>query len=231
MQMPANPLREADSPGLPSGSAGGRGQAATLVGMREVPTDMAANLTAAASTFISSFEEVRMEDIAAAAGVSRTSLYYYFAGKDDILAFLLRAMLDDLTRVAVGAADGPDSPPLRLEAVIRAQLEHLNAHPTLSQLLIANLGRAGKLPDIAARVNDGFVEPVKRLLAEGAADGSFRTLADDDLGAGALFGAVLVIGLRSLVTEGSIDVDRVMTLIGPMFWNGIAPSPGDPMPT
>jgi hypothetical protein len=41
----------------------------------------------------------------------------------------------------------------------------------------------------------------------------------------------LVIGLRSLVTEGSIDVDRVMTLIGPMFWNGIAPSPGDPMPT
>jgi AcrR family transcriptional regulator len=199
--------------------------------MREVPSDMAANLTAAASTFIASFDEVRMEDIAAAAGVSRTSLYYYFAGKDDILAFLLRAMLDDLTRVAVGAASGPGSAPVRLGAVIRAQLEHLNAHPTLSQLLIANLGRAGKLPDIAARVNDGFVEPVKRLLAEGAADGSFRTLPHDDLGAGALFGAVLVIGLRSLVTQGFIDVDGVMAMIGPMFWHGIAPAPGDPMPT
>jgi TetR/AcrR family transcriptional regulator len=231
MQISARRVEKVESPGLPMGSAGSRGRAATLVGMREVPPDMAANLTAAASTFISSFEEVRMEDIAAAAGVSRTSLYYYFAGKDDILAFLLRAMLDDLTRVAVGAADGPGDASLRLGAVIRAQLEHLNAHPTLSQLLIANLGRAGKLPDIAARVNDGFVEPVKRLLAEGAAEGSFRTLPDDDLGAGALFGAVLVIGLRSLVTEGSIDVDRVMTLIGPMFWNGIAPSPGDPMPT
>jgi AcrR family transcriptional regulator len=163
--------------------------------------------------------------------VSRTRLYYYFAGKDDILAFLLRAMLDDLTVAAANAGRGEESPPVRLGAVIRAQLTHLNAHPAMAQLLIANLGRAGKLPDIAARVNDGFVEPVKRLLAEGAADGSFRTLPDDDLGAGALFGAVLVIGLRYLVTEGAIDVDRVVDLIGPMFWNGIAPNPGDPMPT
>jgi AcrR family transcriptional regulator len=192
---------------------------------------MAVRLTEAAGSFISSFEEVRMEDIASAAGVSRTRLYYYFSGKDDILAFLLREMLDDLTLVAAGAARGDGSPPVRLGAVIRAQLGHLNAHPALSQLLIANLGRAGKLPDIAARVNDGFVEPVKQLLAEGARDGSFRPLADDDLGAGALFGAVLVIGLRYLVTEGTIDVDRVMGLIGPMFWNGIAPNPGDPMPT
>jgi AcrR family transcriptional regulator len=231
MQTAAKRITEVGSSDVHVGSAGRRGEAATLVGMREVPPDMAANLTAAASTFVASFDEVRMEDIAAAAGVSRTSLYYYFTGKDDILAFLLRAMLDDLTQVAVGAASGPGSAPHRLGAVIRAQLEHLNAHPTLSQLLIANLGRAGKLPDIAARVNDGFVEPVKRLLAEGAADGSFRTLPDDDLGAGALFGAVLVIGLRSLVTEGSIDVDGVMAMIGPMFWHGIAPAPGDPMPT
>ena len=156
--------------------------------------------------------------------------YYYFAGKDDILAFLLRAMLDDLTHVAVGAAEGTGAAPERLGAVIRAQLDHLNSHPTLSQLLIANLGRAGKLPDIAARVNDGFIDPVKRVLAEGAAEGSLRALSDDDLGASALFGAVLVIGLRSLVTEGSIDVDRVMSMIGPMFWSGIAPNPADPMP-
>ncbi len=203
---------------------------ARFVGMREVPVEMAKKLTAAASTFISSFEEVRMEDIATAAGVSRTSLYYYFSGKDDILAFLLRSMLDDLTQVAAGEADGAGDASQRLGAVIRAQLGHLNAHPTLSQLLIANLGRAGKLPDIAARVNDGFIEPVKRLLTAGAADGSFRTLPDDDLGAGALFGAVLVIGLRSIVTEGSINVDRIMTMIGPMFWNGIAADPGSPYP-
>lgn len=214
-----------------TGSPAGRPKAVRLVGVREVPVEIAAKLTAAAGTFVSSFDEVRMEDIASAAGVSRTSLYYYFAGKDDILAFLLRSMLEELTQVVVSAADGTGSASMRLGAVIRAQLEHLNAHPALSQMLIANLGRAGKLPDIAARVNDGFVDPVRRLLAEGADDGSFRKLPDDDLGAGALFGAVLVMGLRSLVAEGAIDVDRVMAMVGPMFWHGIAPRSEDPTPT
>ena len=64
---------------------------------------------------------------------------------------------------------------------------------------------------------------MRQLLAEGAADGTLRALADEDLGATALFGALLVIGLRALVVDGHIDIDRVMAMIGPMFWHGIAP--------
>jgi AcrR family transcriptional regulator len=205
--------------------------ATTLVTMREVPAAMAVKLNAAANDLLANFDDLQMHDIATAAGVARSSLYYYFANKDDVLAYLLRTVLDDLTTSTAAAVDGPGSPAQRLGAVIRAQLEHLNNHPAASQLLIANLGRAGKLPDIAARVNQGFEAPVRRLLAEGAADGSFRPLADDDLGATALFGAVLVIGLRALVLAGHIDVDRVMEMIGPMFWNGIAPSADAPPPT
>ena len=108
--------------------------------------------------------------------------------------------------------------------MIRAQLGHLNAHPAASQLLIANLGRAGKLPDIAARINAGFQEPLRRLLADGATNGTLRPLTDDHLGATALFGAVLVIGLRAIVVDGHIDVDDTMKMIGPMFWHGIAPA-------
>lgn len=204
--------------------------AATLVTMREVPAEMAAKLKAAASDLLASFDDVQMNDIALAAGVGRSSLYYYFTNKDDVLAYFLRSMLDELTATTAAAAAGPGNPPARLGAVIRAQLEHLNNHPSASPLLIANLGRAGKLPDIAARVHLGFEEPVRRVLAEGAADGSLRALADDDLGATALFGAVLVIGLRTLVVEGHIDVDGVMERIGSMFWYGIAPSPDTPIP-
>jgi TetR/AcrR family transcriptional regulator len=191
---------------------------------------MAVKLNAAANELLANFDDLQMHDIATAAGVARSSLYYYFANKDDVLAYLLRAMLEDLTTSTATAATGPGTPPERLGAVIRAQLEHLNNHPAASQLLIANLGRAGKLPDIAARVHQGFEEPVRRLLAEGVADGTFRPLADEDLGATALFGAVLVIGLRALVIEGHIDVDQVMEKIGPMFWNGIAPSADTPPP-
>jgi AcrR family transcriptional regulator len=196
----------------------------TLGAMREVPVEMAANLHDAADRLLESFDDLQMQDIAAAAGVARSSLYYYFAGKDDVLAYLLRSILDELTQATVNAATGPGDPSERLDAVIRAQLDHLNAHPAASQQLIANLGRAGKLPDIAAQVNQGFEEPVRRLLAEGAADGSFRALPDPDLGATALFGAVLVIGLRAIVLDGQVDVEHAMTMIRPMLWHGIAPN-------
>ena len=191
--------------------------------MREVPAEMAANLHKAADALLASFEDVQMHDIAAAAGVARSSLYYYFANKDDVLAYLLRSMFSELTTATTHAVSGPGTPSERLIAVIRAQLEHLDQHPAASQQLVANLGRAGKLPDIAAQVNQGFEVPVRQLLAEGAADGTLRALADEDLGATALFGALLVIGLRALVVDGHIDIDRVMAMIGPMFWHGIAP--------
>jgi AcrR family transcriptional regulator len=197
---------------------------ATLVGMREVPAEMAANLQAASDRLLASFDDLQMNGIAEAAGVARSSLYYYFANKDDVLAYLLRSILDELTTATIDAASGPGSPSDRLAAVIRAQLEHLNQHPAAHQQLIANLGRAGKLPDIAAQVNQGFEVPVRQLLAEGAADGTLRTLPDAELGATALFGAVLVIGLRALVVDGYIDIDSAMNMIVPMFWHGIAPT-------
>lgn len=186
---------------------------------------MAANLHGAADELLGSFDDLQMHDIAAAAGVARSSLYYYFTSKDDVLSFLLRSILEELTTATLEAATGPGTTADRLGAVIKAQLDHLNAHPAASQQLIANLGRAGKLPDIAAQVNEGFEAPVRRLLAEGAADGTFRSLPDEDLGATALFGAVLVIGLRALVVDGHIDTDRVLSMVGPMFWHGIAPNP------
>lgn len=191
--------------------------------MREVPKELAANLAASANALLASFDDLQMTDVAAAAGVARSSLYYYFTNKDDVLAYLLRAFLTELTDATAAAAVGAGSPAVRLTAVIRAHLEHLAAHPAAAQLLVANLGRAGRLAEIAARVNEGFEGPVRSLLAAGASDGSLRSLPDADLGAAAFFGAVLIVGLRCLVLEGGIDVDKVTDMISLMFWNGLAP--------
>lgn len=203
---------------------------ASLVSMREVPAEMAANLRAAAESLLSSFDDIQMSDIAAAAGVARSSLYYYFTNKDDILSFFLRVMLDELAQATALAANGPGDPPTRLAGVVRAQLDHLDRHPAATHRLIAQLGRAGRPADIAARIRIGFEEPVRKLLVEGAEDGSLRALPDPELGAAALFGAVLVIGLRLLLADGHIAVDKVLHLIGPVFWQGIAPTPSHSPP-
>lgn len=184
---------------------------------------MAANLRAASNRLLGSVDDIQMHDVAQAAGVARSSLYYYFANKDEIVAFLLKSMLDELAEATTEASAGSGTPSERLLAVVRALLEHLDEYPAATQRLVANLGRAGRLPDTAAKVYECFEAPVRALLAEGASDGTLRPIADEALVATALFGAVLVIGLKALVAEGHIDVDRVMELIHSMFRHTIAP--------
>jgi hypothetical protein len=131
-------------------------------------------------------------------------------------------MLQRLTE-AVVAAEDPESPvPERLAAVVRAQLAHLGEFPATAQLLTANLGKAGKLPDLAAGINAAFHEPVRRLLALGAQDATLRPV-DPEIAATALYGAVTVIGLRSLVIDNHIDVDEISAQLLPLFWSGIRP--------
>ena len=189
--------------------------------MREVPAGLAAKLTAAAGSFASAFEDVRMDDIAKASGIPRATLYYHFAGKDDVLAFLLRSMLEDLRASVAAAADINADTKARLAAVVRAQLAHLGANPATAQLLLTNLGKAGRLPAIAAGVDEGFHAPVRRILSDGVRAGALVDL-DVELTATALFGAVTVVGFRSLVVDGRIDVDHVADAVFPIFWSGIA---------
>lgn len=200
------------------------------VATREIPRPLAEKLTAAASSFGETFENVKMQDIAAVSGIPRATLYYYFPGKDDVLGFLLRSMLDDL-RISVAAAIEAARGGLRdrLAAVVGAQLAHLATNPGTGRLLLANLGRAGRLPAIAAGVDQGFHAPVRRLLEEGVADGSIREL-DVEVVSSSLYGATTLVGLRALRVGGRIDIDRLAGAIVDMFWSGIAPNTSMPTP-
>lgn len=190
--------------------------------MRQIPEPMAQKLAAAAGDFASSWDDVRIDDIATASGIPRATLYYYFSSKEEILGFLLERVLDDL-ETAVAGVDHEDQPvPERLRAVVRAQLAHLGDNPALAQLLISNLGKASKLPDLAAAIERAFHRPVRQLLALGATNGALRPV-DPDLAATALYGAVTVVGLRQLVFDGHLDADDVTQQLVPMFWTGLQP--------
>jgi AcrR family transcriptional regulator len=180
---------------------------------------------AAAGALLERFDTVHMHDIAAVAGVARSSLYYYFANKDEVLGFLLRAVLDDLAAATASAVEVDGDARHRLGAVVRAQLAHLDAHPPAVVALFANLAGAGRLSDIAARVDAGIEGPVRRLVADGVAEGTFAHSIDPGVAAIALFGAVLVNGLRALVVHGRIDVDGLSSALGALFWDGWSDRP------
>ena len=192
--------------------------------MREVPEAIARKLTEAADAFASGFEDLRMDDIARATGIPRATLYYYFSGKDDILGFLFAAMLAEISVTLADAAARRDGVRDRLGALVRGLLARLAARPAAAQLLLTNLGRAGKLPDMAAGLQEAAYDPFEAVLADGVAGGALRAI-DVRVTAVALFGAICIAGLQALVTEGHIDERRLALTLEELFWSGLAATP------
>jgi TetR/AcrR family transcriptional regulator len=191
------------------------------VDVKEVPADLGHRLRAAAESYGTSFDDVTMDEIAEATGVPRATLYYHFRSKEQVLAFLLTAMLDDIALRVEAAAVSETDIQSRMANVVRAQLEAMAANPATTQLLVANLGRAGKLPDIAAGIDRAFRDPVQRLVTEGIATGAIREV-DPDMTATAIFGAVTVVGLYTLMLHGHLDVDQAVDGLL-VLWGGLAP--------
>ncbi|HEY4409216.1 MAG TPA: TetR/AcrR family transcriptional regulator [Acidimicrobiia bacterium] len=193
--------------------------------MRAVPDGIAERLEAAAVVFADhGFDQTRIEQLAEATGIPRATLYYYFAGKEDILAWLLRRMLAEMSGAVAAAAGGPGTARDRLEAVLRAKVGVQARHPATCRALMADLGRAGRIPEIAAAIQEAFHQPVRRLLAEGEADGSLRPVGDPETTASAVYGAVTMAGAHYLVADNRLDPERVAAEVTTFVLGGLGAS-------
>ncbi len=167
--------------------------------MRGMPRGMREKVLSASELFADhGLDATKMEDIAAATGVPKATLYYHFEGKEAILAFLFTEVLDEL-EAAVGAATRTGgSAAERLHAVVIAHLGVISAFPAASRALQFDLGRAARLPAIADRVEAAFLGPVRSLLVEGGTDGSLRPTDHPGLVATAILGTIVTTGIGAL---------------------------------
>ncbi len=189
--------------------------------LRPVPAQVAEALPAAAEVFAErGFEGTRIEDLAEATGIPKATLYYYFSGKEDLLVHLLGRLLARIAEAVQAAATDEGLARERLERVVSVQLEVLAAHPASLRVLVADLGRAGRIPEIADAIRTAFHEPVHTLLADGAEDGSLRP-TDPDVTASAVFGVVTVPALFEIVTGRSLDADALAATLTPLLMEGI----------
>jgi AcrR family transcriptional regulator len=192
--------------------------------MRKVPTQIADRLPAAATLFAErGLNDTKIEEVAAATGVPKATLYYYFAGKEDILSFLLEDVLQqvagEVSTLMRAAGAGAD----RLHGVIGAQLRIMAQRPDVCRALIGELGRAARIPVIAEKIGSAYFDPVETLLREGAADGSLVSVTDTRAAAVALFGAVTITALTYLIAGEAPDEHVVVTTINSVLFNGLRP--------
>jgi AcrR family transcriptional regulator len=190
--------------------------------MRPVPTQLAAKIYRAADLLADQgLDDTKIEEIAEVTGVPKATLYYYFAGKQDVLVFLFQDFLSLVAGDVAVAADAPVSGAAGLRAVIEAQLRLMFQHPAVCRALIGDLGRAARLPEIATAINGAFYDPHERLLAAGAADGSLRPVQDTIGAAATIFGAVTLAGLGYLVTSPHTDPDQAITTVQTILLEGL----------
>ncbi|MFA6299788.1 MAG: TetR/AcrR family transcriptional regulator [Nocardioides sp.] len=190
--------------------------------MRTVPSQIAARLPAAAELFADrGLDSTKIEDVAAATGIPKATLYYYFSGKEEILAFLLNdALLRVADEVAI-AVQSHDTAAQRLTDVISAQLRVMADQPAVCRALVGDLGRAGRMPAIAEMINTAYYQPVEALLREGAADGTLLEQAHPEAVAMAIFGAVTISALSYLVTNQPLDEPRIARAVTDLILDGL----------
>lgn len=193
--------------------------------MRTVPSQIAARLPAAAELFAErGLDSTKIEDVATATGIPKATLYYYFSGKEEILAFLLNdALLRVADEVAI-AVQSQGTAAQRLTDVISAQLRVMADQPAVCRALVGDLGRAGRMPAIAEMINTAYYQPVEALLLEGAADGTLHEQAHPEAVAMAIFGAVTISALSYLVTNQPLDEPRVARAVTDLILDGLRAS-------
>lgn len=159
--------------------------------MKTPPADLTARLLAASPQLLRPGGVPRFDDVAELVEVSRATLYYYFSGRDDLLAFLLTAHVEEGAAVMAAADPVDASVPERLRAMVAAVVAYLAERPAMCSGLLAAASAEGSLREVLA-VNDAHIaRPIRELITIGIADGVLD-VPDATDAANALLGACLL---------------------------------------
>jgi TetR/AcrR family transcriptional regulator len=159
--------------------------------VKNPPADLAQRLLDVSEQVLRGDPPPRLEDVAGLVGASRATLYYYFAGRDDLLAFLLSAHAEGGAR-AVRAALDVDSPPeQRLRAMVAALISYLGHRPGICAGLLGALGATGRMTEVLHANDTWIAGPLRNLLTETRTAGgaTVHNVAD---AANAALGALLL---------------------------------------
>jgi TetR/AcrR family transcriptional regulator len=173
--------------------------------VKSPPRDLARRLLDVSESVLRTDPPPRLEDVAQLVGASRATLYYYFSGRDDLLAFLLTAHAEAGAEAIRAAVDTDDPPEPRLYATVAALIDYLGQRPGICAGMLGAFGGTGRLNEVLYANDTRIAKPLRELLAEGQRAGVFT--ADDTAdAANAILGAVLL-GVLGRAMSGADPTD------------------------
>jgi AcrR family transcriptional regulator len=106
-----------------------------------------------------SFDDISIDEIAQAAGISKGLLYHYFPSKRDFYVELIRTAGEELLSATAGEAAGSDDP---VRAGLDAWLDYIEEHERGYVMLMQ--GGIGSDPEVRAIVDDTRERFIQRIL-------------------------------------------------------------------
>jgi TetR/AcrR family fatty acid metabolism transcriptional regulator len=150
--------------------------------------------------------DVSMDDIAAEAGVARSTVYVYFANRDELLRACLKGMHEQLLDDIADSWEQDGEPTHRLERLIEGMLERIDDDPAFFRLALVTQGtvvQGGEaVGNELALIGLNIARLMRDLYIEGVAAGTFR--------------------------DG--DPDEAVDLIGQQIYGAMAVRAGEPLP-
>ncbi len=135
------------------------------------------------------YDGTSMEDLAKAAGITKSSIYHHVAGKEELLRLAVTRALDGLFAVLDEPPAREGAAAARLEYVIRRTCAELIENLPYVTLLLRVRGNTAAEREALERRRD-FDHRVAELMAEAIAEGDLRADLDPRLTSRLVFGLV-----------------------------------------
>jgi TetR/AcrR family fatty acid metabolism transcriptional regulator len=154
--------------------------------------------------------DVSMDEIAAEAGVARSTVYVYFANRDELLRACLKGMHDQLLEDIAGTWELDAEPAHRLQRLVEAMLARIDDNPAFFRLALLTQGTVSQGGEAVgtelALIGLNIARLLTDLYVDGVASGIFRQMDPDQavrLIGQQIYGAMSVRAAEPLPPEAS----------------------------
>jgi AcrR family transcriptional regulator len=142
----------------------------------KIAKDPRTRLLAAATRLFAQrgFDGTSVRDLTRRARANLGAVTYYFGSKAALYHAVIAALAEPLIDRVAQAAQAPGRPVDRIEAIVRAFLDYIGAHPELPKLILRELATERPLPPPAEEAMRRNFSALEDAITAGQRDGTVR---------------------------------------------------------